>query len=66
MRQIALSESSEDAVAAGFVTRASVGLPLDEAIRAAERYYALTADQVRMAFEKWVHPETFVQIVRGR
>ena len=65
LRQITLSESSEDAVAGGFVARALVGLPLDEPIRAAQRYYALTADQVRAAFEKWIHPETFVQVVRG-
>ena len=30
LRQITLSESSEDAVAGGFVARALVGLPLDE------------------------------------
>jgi zinc protease len=65
LRQIALSESSEDAVAGGFVARAVVGLPLDEPIRAAQRYYALTAGQVRAAFEKWIHPEAFVQVVRG-
>lgn len=65
LRSIILSESSEDAVAGGLVARASVGLPLDEAIRAAQRYYALTAEQVRAAFEKWIHPDTFVQVVRG-
>ena len=65
LRQITLSESSEDAVASGFVARALVGLPLDEPIRAAQHYYALTADQVRAAFEKWIHPEAFVQVVRG-
>ena len=57
LRQITLSESSEDAVAGGFVARALIGLPLDEPMRAAQRYYALTADQVRAAFEKWIHPE---------
>jgi len=65
LRQIALSESSEDAVAGGFVSRALVGLPLDEPIRAGQHYYALTADQVRAAFDKWIHPEDFVQVVRG-
>ena len=25
----------------------------------------LTADQVRAAFEKWIHPDAFVQVVRG-
>ena len=65
LRQITLSESSEDAVATGFVMRALVGLPLDEPFKAAETYYALSADQVRAAFEKWIHPEAFVQVVRG-
>jgi zinc protease len=65
LRQITLSESSEDAVADGFVARARVGLPLDEPIRAAQRYYALTADDVKAAFAKWIHPSDFVQVVRG-
>ena len=65
LRQISLGESSEDAVADGYVAHALVGLPLDESIRAAKQYYALTADQVRAAFEKWIHPEAFVQVVRG-
>jgi zinc protease len=65
LRQIILSESSEDAVAGGFVARAAVGLPLDEPIRAAQRYYAFSADDVRAAFEKWIRPDAFVQVVRG-
>ncbi len=65
LRQITLSESSEDAVAGGFVARGLIGLPLDEPLRAAQRYYDVTADQVRAAFEKWIHPEAFVQVVRG-
>ena len=65
LRQITLSESSEDAVAGGFVARALLGLPLDEPVRAAQRYYDLSADDVRKAFEKWIHPEALVQVVRG-
>jgi len=65
LRQITLSESSEDSVAGGFVARAAMGLPLDEPHRAAQKYYAMTADQIRTAFEKWIHPNTFVQVVRG-
>ncbi len=65
LRQITLSESSEDAVAGGFVARALTGLPLDEPTRAAQRYYALTADEVRAAFEKWIRSDAFVQVVRG-
>ena len=65
LRQITLNESSEDAVAGGFVARAQIGLPLDEPIRAAQRYYTLSADDIRVAFERWVHPAAFVQVVRG-
>ena len=65
VRSITLSESSEDAVAGGFVARALIGLPLDEPVRAAERYYVLSAKQVREAFEKWIRPDALVQVVRG-
>ena len=47
LRQIPLSESSEDAVAEGFLRRAEIGLPLDEPVRAAEVYSKLSAAEVR-------------------
>jgi zinc protease len=65
LRQLTLAESSEDAVAGALLARAQLGLPLDEASRGAKRYFALTADQVRQAFEKWIRPTGFVQVVRG-
>ncbi len=65
LRQNSLSESSEEAVAHGFVARATIGLPLDEPYRAAQRYYNTTAADIRTAFEKWIDPDAFVQVVRG-
>jgi zinc protease len=65
LRQIPLAESSEDAVASGFLSRARIGLPLDEPERAAQRYFQMTADEVRAAFAKWINPHNFVQVVRG-
>jgi len=65
LRQIPLGESSEDAVAGGLLGRARIGLPLDEPRRAADRYFNMTADEVRGAFAKYVNPENFVQVVRG-
>jgi zinc protease len=65
LRQIPLTESSEDGVAGGLLGRAQVGLPLDEPLRAAKTYFSMTADQVRAAFAKWVRPDGFVQIIRG-
>ena len=65
LRQIPLSESSEDAVAGGLIGRARIGLQLDEPVRAASRYFNMTADEVRAAFAKHIDPANFVQIVRG-
>ena len=65
LRQIGLSESSEDAIASGFVSRALIGLPLDEPVNAAQKYYSLTAADIKAAFAKWIHPDAFVQVVRG-
>jgi len=65
LRQIPLAESSYDAIAGALVQRAQMDLPLDENIRAAQRYYDLSADQVRTAFSKWIRPGDFAQVVRG-
>jgi zinc protease len=65
LRQIPLSESSEDAVAGGLLNRAEMGLPLDEPIRAAKRYFEMTADDVKAAFARQIRTPDLVQIVRG-
>ena len=65
LRQIPLAESSEDALAGGMIARSRVGLPLDEPLHAAARYFNMTADEVRAAFAKYVSPANFVQVVRG-
>ncbi len=65
LRQIPLRESSEDAVAGGLLGRADLDLPLDEPVKAAQRYIALTAAEVKAAFAKWIRPDAFVQVVRG-
>jgi zinc protease len=65
LRQIPLGESSEDALASGMIGRARIGLPLTEPINAGRKYYAMSADDVRAAFAKWINPKNFVQVVRG-
>ncbi|MGB8475680.1 MAG: pitrilysin family protein [Candidatus Acidiferrum sp.] len=65
LRQIPLAESSESSVAGGLLARAEIGLPLDEPVRGAQVYFSMTASQVKAAFDKWIRPEGFVQIVRG-
>jgi len=65
LRQLPLAESSEDDVAGALLARAQMDLPLDESVRAARRYMALTAADVRAAFSKWIRPDGFVQVVHG-
>ena len=65
LRQMALQQSSEDAIAGLLLARAQIGLPLDESRRMGQRFFDMTADEVRAAFAKWIRPEDFVQVVRG-
>ena len=65
LRQLPLSAASEDAVAAGMLARAEMGLPLDEPVRAARKYIELDAETVKAAFARSVHTDNLVQVVRG-
>jgi zinc protease len=65
LREIPLGQSSETQIAEGFLSRSVIGLPLDEPLRAAEKYKSLTAQQVQAAFAKWVRPNDFVEVVEG-
>ena len=65
LRSIPLGESSEEGVAQGLLRRAVIGLPLDEPIVAAKKYFELNADQVKEAFARHLRLDDFVQVVRG-
>jgi zinc protease len=65
LRRLPLSESSEDALAEGLLGRATIGLPLDEPVSAAQKYLDLTADDVKSAFARQIRTDNLVQIVRG-
>jgi zinc protease len=65
VRQIWLRESSRDAVGDILLARAQIGLPLDETVRQTNRYLAITAEEIRSAFKKWIRPDGFVQVVQG-
>lgn len=65
LRQIPLGESSEESVAAGMLARAEIGLPLDEPVRAAQRYVGLSAAEVQAAFARKIRTDNLVQVVRG-
>ena len=65
LREIPLGESSTGRIAGGLLSRADIGLPLDEPTLAAHRYMALTAAEVKAAFSKWIRPDDFTQVVEG-
>ena len=55
----------EEAVAGLMLARAQIGLPMDESLRAAQRYVGLTADEVKAAFARQIRTDNLVQVVRG-
>jgi zinc protease len=65
LRQVPLSEESENRIAEGWIARSIVGLPLDEPSIAAQHYLELTAPQVQAAFKKWSRPDDLVQVTEG-
>jgi zinc protease len=65
LRQIPLSNASEEALAGGLLARAGMDLPLDEPVLAARKYLQLTADDVKNAFAKHIRTDNLVQVVHG-
>jgi len=65
LKEITLTESSSDSIAQGLISRSILDLPLDEPIIAAQHYLALTPEQVKAAFAKWVRPGDLVQVTQG-
>ena len=49
----------------GIINRVKVNLPWNEPVLAAKHYVALTPDQVKAAFAKWVRPGDLVQVTQG-
>jgi len=65
LRQLLLSRTSTASIAEQLLHLVLTGLPLDEPSRAARRYRAASALQVRRAFSRWLRPGAFVQVTRG-
>jgi zinc protease len=65
LRQIPLSGASVDGIAGRLLYYSLEDLPLDEQLRAARHYRAITARQVKAAFARWVRTSDFIQITTG-
>jgi zinc protease len=65
LRRIPLGEASIDDIAAGFMHRRDLDLPLDEPLIAARRYIELQPLEVQAAFKKWLRPDDLVRVTQG-
>jgi zinc protease len=65
LRQIPLNESSQEDVVEGLLSRAELGLPLDEMTRDAQKYLKLNASDVMKAFRKHIRSKDLVEVARG-
>jgi len=65
LRDIPLAESSVDYIAQGWLAYSTLGLPLDERVRAGRIYVKLDAKDVQSAFVKWLRPDDLVQVTQG-
>jgi zinc protease len=65
LRDIPLAEASVDGIAGGWLSRATLDLPLDEPVRAGKIYSRMSAKEVRAAFKKWLRPDDLVQVTQG-
>ncbi|HVN97121.1 MAG TPA: pitrilysin family protein [Syntrophorhabdaceae bacterium] len=65
LREIPLSQSSVDRVAKKLLDLSNHLQPLDEPILAAKKYVALSAEEVKAAYVKWLRPDDLVEIVEG-
>ncbi len=65
LREITLSESSENAIAQGLLNRSIEDLPLNEPTIAAQHYILLSANQVRAACAKWIKTDNLIQVSEG-
>jgi zinc protease len=65
LREIPLKASSTDAIAQGYLRRATHDLPLDEPILAAHKYVKLTAEEVKAAYARWLRPKDLAEVTEG-
>jgi zinc protease len=65
LKKITLAEASLANIAQGLISRTTLDLPLDEPTRAARRLVALTPEQVKAAFAKWLRCDDLVQVTQG-
>ena len=65
LRRLPMQRASIGGIAGRYLLLADLGLPLDQARTAGERYLAVSAAQIQQAFATWLRPDDLVQVVKG-
>jgi zinc protease len=65
LRRLPMQRASVGGIAGQYLRLAELGLPLDSARIAGERYRAISAAQIQQAFATWLRPDDLVQVVKG-
>ncbi|PYD47534.1 M16 family metallopeptidase [Novacetimonas pomaceti] len=65
LHELSLEQASLTSIAAGYLQLSGLGLPLDNANRAARAYYEMTAQDVQKAFARWLRPADMAELIKG-
>jgi zinc protease len=65
LRRLPMQRASVGGIAGQYLRLADLGLPLDSARIAGQRYLAVSAEQIQKAFATWLRPDDLVQVVKG-
>ena len=65
LRRLPMQRASVGAIAALYLTRINLGLPLNTDAAAATAYRTISAADIQQAFAKWLRPDDFAEIVQG-
>ena len=65
LRRLAMQGSSVGSIASSYLRLAELDLPLDSGERAAAKYQAISAEDIRRAFSTWIRPDGLAAVVKG-
>jgi zinc protease len=65
LRRLPMQRASVGGIAGQYLRLTELGLPLDSGRTAAIRYLTTTAEDIQLAFGKWLRPDDLVEVVKG-
>lgn len=65
LRRLGMADQSVGSIAAGYLRLVDLNLPLNQSQIAAEKYLAVTAEDIQQAFGKYLRPDGMAQVVEG-